>query len=463
MPARRREFFSHINQLVDGLLLGFVHWLSYRLREDALLNIDFLPEIPPFSESLWMMVVLMVFGPVALGMQGFYKPVFQSKMGVRVSQILRAWVVVILVMGLCVIFFRVYVPSRTVLMMEMVLGPLVLLVREIVSEYVYSSLYLKGDQRERILLAGEPQAMDELWGSLPRVIRQELNLVQRVDLTSEGVKKLVEALHRHAVGRVILCFHKLQVDKMQEAISACETEGVEAWLSANFVRTSVARPTYDFLSGQPMLVFRATPELSWSLFAKAVMDRVLASILLVVLSPLFLLIAIAIKVTSPGPVFFRQVRSGLHGKKFVMLKFRSMYEGADRKREELLQQNEMKGPVFKLTNDPRVTPVGKFLRRTSLDELPQLWNILMGEMSFVGPRPLPDYEVEQFDKLSHRRRLSVKPGLTCLWQISGRNEVKDFEDWVRMDLEYIDNWSLGLDLWILLKTIPVVLLCRGAK
>ncbi|MCS7008932.1 MAG: sugar transferase, partial [Chthoniobacterales bacterium] len=427
------------------------------------INIDFLREIPPFRESLWMMILLMVFGPVALGMQGFYRPVFQNKLGTRVSQLVRAGVVVMLAMGLCVIFFRVYVPSRSVLVMEMVLGPLCLLVRDIVSESLYVQFVRKGDLRERILLAGEREAMKEFWEGLPQGIRHEMNLVQRIDLEKEGMETFLDALHRHAVGRVILCFHKMQVDRMQEAISACETEGVEAWLSANFVRTSVARPTYDFMSGHPMLVFRATPELSWSLFGKEVLDRIMAFLLLILLSPLFLVIAVAIKMTSRGPIFFRQVRSGLHGKKFVMLKFRSMYEGADRMREQLLEKNEMSGPVFKLTNDPRVTPLGSFLRRTSLDELPQLWNILKGEMSFVGPRPLPDYEVEKFDKLSHRRRLSMKPGLTCLWQISGRNEVKDFEEWVRMDLEYIDNWSLVLDLWILLRTIPIVLLGKGAK
>jgi lipopolysaccharide/colanic/teichoic acid biosynthesis glycosyltransferase len=146
-----------------------------------------------------------------------------------------------------------------------------------------------------------------------------------------------------------------------------------------------------------------------------------------------------------------------------MLKFRTMVTDAEQRRHELESLNEMSGPVFKVTNDPRVTPIGRVLRKFSLDEFPQLLNVLLGDMSLVGPRPLPVHEVERFDDLAHRRRLSVKPGITCLWQVSGRNNVSEFRDWVRLDLEYIDNWSIWLDLKILLRTIPVVLLGTGAR
>jgi exopolysaccharide biosynthesis polyprenyl glycosylphosphotransferase len=192
-----------------------------------------------------------------------------------------------------------------------------------------------------------------------------------------------------------------------------------------------------------------------------VADIVLASALLVLLSPVMLIVALAVKLSSPGPVLFRQIRCGLNGRPFVFLKFRSMYVDAEHLKAGLQAQNEMDGPAFKMRRDPRVTPVGRFLRRTSLDELPQLWNILKGEMSFVGPRPAVEEEVEQYEPWQ-RRRLSMKPGLTCLWQISGRNELT-FDEWMRLDLEYIDNWSLWLDLQIALKTIPAVLFGRGAR
>ena len=199
------------------------------------------------------------------------------------------------------------------------------------------------------------------------------------------------------------------------------------------------------------------------MFLKHLVDRVIALLLLVALSWLFAIIAIAIKLTSNGPVIFRQARGGKNGRPFAMFKFRTMTTDAEMQREELQKFNVMSGPVFKVDQDPRVTVVGRFLRKTSLDELPQLWNVLKGDMSLVGPRPLPMYEVERIEATAHRRRLSMKPGITCLWQISGRNNVTSFDRWVALDLEYIDNWSPLLDLRILLKTIPVVLFGWGAK
>jgi exopolysaccharide biosynthesis polyprenyl glycosylphosphotransferase len=213
--------------------------------------------------------------------------------------------------------------------------------------------------------------------------------------------------------------------------------------------------------GKPMLVFRSAPDVSWSLLFKSVMDRLGAALLIVVGMPVWLFIALLIKVTSPGPVFYRQERCGLRGRVFTMYKFRSMVSNAEQLREDLATFNEMDGPVFKIAKDPRITLLGRFLRRTSLDELPQLINVMQGFMSLVGPRPLPVYEVKKFNNPWQRRRLSMKPGITCLWQISGRNQI-GFEEWMRLDLVYIDNWSLWLDLRILLKTIPVVLLGRGA-
>ncbi len=153
----------------------------------------------------------------------------------------------------------------------------------------------------------------------------------------------------------------------------------------------------------------------------------------------------------------------MNGQPFTILKFRTMVTDAEQRQAELAAMNEMSGPVFKMKNDPRVTPIGRILRKFSIDEFPQFFNVLRGEMSLVGPRPLPVDEVKRFDDLAHRRRLSVKPGLTCLWQISGRNNVSDFKDWVRLDLEYIDNWSLWLDLKIIWRTIPIVLIGTGAR
>ena len=253
------------------------------------------------------------------------------------------------------------------------------------------------------------------------------------------------------------------IPQVREALLACETEGIEAWVSADFMQTASTHVQFDQFAGQPLLVYRTTPALSWELFAKRLVDILGAFVLLILTSPIMLVVSMLIRMTSPGPIIFSQNRSGLHGRPFRMYKFRSMVTNAEQARAELEARNEMSGPVFKVKNDPRITPLGVWLRRTSLDELPQLWNVIRGEMSLVGPRPLPLYETANFGDVSQRRRMSVRPGLTCLWQVRGRNKINDFKDWVQLDLEYIDRWSLWLDFEILLRTVPVVLLGWGAK
>ena len=240
-----------------------------------------------------------------------------------------------------------------------------------------------------------------------------------------------------------------------------EELGVVTRLVVNFLPQALSRVSFDELGGTPILTFSTAPRDELLLFVRRAIDVLVSSIALVILSPLLVAIALAIKATSRGPVLFKQVRCGLYGRPFTFLKFRSMRLEAETLKPTLAPYNEMDGPAFKMRNDPRVTAVGRFLRRTSLDELPQLWNILKGSMSFVGPRPSVIEEVRQYEPWQ-RRRLSMQPGLTCLWQISGRNDLT-FDEWMRLDLEYIDNWSLWLDVKIALKTIPAVLLGRGAR
>jgi lipopolysaccharide/colanic/teichoic acid biosynthesis glycosyltransferase len=195
---------------------------------------------------------------------------------------------------------------------------------------------------------------------------------------------------------------------------------------------------------------------AWQLGVKRVLDVVVASALLILLAPLLLAIAVAIKLGSRGPILYRWDVVGQDGRPFTGYKFRTMVENADALKQELWTQNEMQGPVFKIKTDPRVTPLGRVLRKFSLDELPQLWSVLKGDMSLVGPRPPLQSEYAHFTEYQ-KRKLGFKPGITCLWQVSGRNEIRDFDEWVRLDLEYIENWSLGLDLKILLRTIPAIL------
>ena len=462
MLTRKQEISLQVNQIADGLILVLALYAGYALRSYQIIDFDLLPAIPPFEGFLWMFFVCALFGPLLLEMQGFYQYPLEKSVRRSLRQISYAGVWLGLILGGCVIFLKLSIPSRSAFLLFLALAPLGLLAREAVFRVLYLRRLRRGAQGERIILAGRPQRMAEAIAELSPVQRLEIDVAERVDLEKHSVASLVEAMHRQNVGRVVLAFDTHATEHLQDAIAACETEGVEAWVVADYFRASIARPAYDTFGAAPVIVFRVTPELSWALLVKSAMDKTLAFASLAVLAPFFLLIAAGVKLTSPGPVIFKQQRAGLHGRPFTMYKFRSMRSGAEMEREELKAFNQMSGPVFKIEKDPRVTRFGAWLRRTSIDEFPQLINVLLGQMSLVGPRPLPVYEVENFELTAHRRRLSMKPGLTCLWQISGRNTVKDFSDWVKLDVQYIDNWSLGLDFTILLRTVPLVLGGKGA-
>ena len=249
----------------------------------------------------------------------------------------------------------------------------------------------------------------------------------------------------------------------QAVLAAAEEQGIEVWYFAGLLSGPISRPQFDEYAGHPVIVFKSTSHYEGRLMVKRAFDAAITLLLVVLLAPVFVVCAVLIKLTSPGPVFFVQERTGWRGRPFRMFKFRTMVVGAESRRDELLRVNEMSGPVFKSSDDPRLTAVGRTLRRYSLDELPQLFNVLRGEMSLVGPRPLPVYETRAFAAFRDHRRYTVLPGLTGLWQVSGRSTITDFSEWVRLDLEYIDRWSLWLDVKILVRTIPVVLSGQGAR
>jgi len=275
------------------------------------------------------------------------------------------------------------------------------------------------------------------------------------------LSELAGLLRRHVIDEVIFAVTRGEMDQLKDPFLVCEEEGVRTRVLVSFFPHLISKVTLERLHDLPLLTFSAAPENEALLLAKRGLDFLMAVVLLVVLSPLFLILALLIKLTSNGPVFYRQTRCGLGGRKFIVYKFRSMQPDADLRRAELEALNEMDGPVFKIGNDPRCTTVGRFMRKFSLDELPQLFNILRGDMSFVGPRPPLSEEVEKYERWQ-RRRLRMPPGLTCLWALEGRSRLT-FRRWMELDLQYIDNWSLALDWKIMLKTIPVVLLGRGAS
>jgi exopolysaccharide biosynthesis polyprenyl glycosylphosphotransferase len=245
-----------------------------------------------------------------------------------------------------------------------------------------------------------------------------------------------------------------EISRSWKLMETAESMGVRVFVMSSVYQPKFARVRPTYINGLPAMVYRSEPESPLPLLCKKIIDKLGALAGLLLAAPVMALIAAVVKFDSRGPVLFRQTRLGLNGRPFKMLKFRTMCCDAETRMPELMHKNEMSGPVFKIKQDPRVTRVGKFLRRYSLDELPQFLNVLRGEMSLVGPRPPLPQEVRRFEPWQHRK-LSVTPGLTCLWQVNGRNSI-DFEDWVRLDLQYIDNWSLWLDAKIIAKTVPAV-------
>ena len=272
-------------------------------------------------------------------------------------------------------------------------------------------------------------------------------------------ERLADVLHEHVVDEVAICLDLAAWQAIEEIIELCRAEGkiVRIPLAGGIV--THGRTSVETLSGIPVLSIVRGPDHQLGMAIKRVLDVAVAASALVIGIPAAVVIGLAILRADGGPILFRQERVGLHGRRFRLLKFRTMRHGAEHELDELRSINEVKGQAFKLTDDPRVTRIGRILRRTSLDELPQLWNVLRGEMSLVGPRPPLPAEVDEYD-IWHRRRLSMKPGITGLWQIEGRQEA-DFDLWVVKDLEYIDRWSLWLDTKIALRTLPAILRLDG--
>ncbi len=472
MPSRRREFIIQVNQIGDALLIAVVFRLAHALREQLAYLFPFpyaflgqihqFDIIAPFRYYKWLYLVILPFYPFLLDLNGFYSRAHTLARRNTIWILLKSCAICTLAVMAAMYFFKLAMLSRGVVVIFALFSVVALFAKDRLFQAHMRNRALRGKDLTEVILVGSEERNAEFATLLEEHPEWSLRVTARLDPSDNLVTQLPAMLHCRPVGCVIFNVSQTAFSEIEKAILACEVEGVEAWLVADFVKTSIARATVDDFYGKPLLIFSTTPEISWQLVCKRLIDVAGATIGLIVLGPLVLLpVAIIIKLTSPGPILFGQKRSGVHGRLFTMYKFRSMVTNAEMLRAELEAYNEMSGPVFKMKDDPRVTPFGRFLRRTSIDEFPQLWNVLVGDMSLVGPRPPIPSEVQHYNPW-HRRRLSMKPGLTCIWQISGRNQI-GFDQWMKLDLEYIDNWSLWLDLKILARTLPVVLTGLGAR
>jgi exopolysaccharide biosynthesis polyprenyl glycosylphosphotransferase len=342
--------------------------------------------------------------------------------------------------------------NRSLIAIFLVISTLLLLIAKAVQRR-WVIRHLNGS---RALLVGE--ASDEVVSEMQRLRGRRVERCESLDPGELGAR-----FRSGPIDEVVLA-PTLPAERIGELIDLCAEAGLPAFVPIDHGERNdldPPPPAVEAVGHTHFLVYYGRRTNAAALLIKAIVDRTLAAILIVALAPLILAVAGLVALFVGRPVLYIQRRGGLYGRPFSMLKFRTMRLGAEQQRADLEAQNEMDGPVFKMANDPRVTRLGRVLRRTSLDELPQLFNVLLGHMSLVGPRPLPLLETQGLHG-GHRRRLAMRPGLTCLWQVSGRSDLT-FHEWMTLDLEYVDTWSLALDFAILMRTIPAILTGRGAR
>lgn len=296
-------------------------------------------------------------------------------------------------------------------------------------------------------IIADSELLEEIFGSRYRVIKD--------------ASQLPALLRQDVIDEVLYCRNKIDQDEIKSLIYACEEIGVVFRMQSSFFRMPSTKTHLSYYEGIPFLTFTNTPDYKFSHHWKFLFDISAAFFILLIWSPVIIAIALAIKLTSPGPVIFKQKRVGLRGRLFDIYKFRTMVVDAEKLKEKLTDKNEMDGPVFKIKNDPRITSIGRILRKTGLDEIPQFFNVLNGDMSLVGPRPPLPAEVAQYERWQ-LRRLSMRPGITCIWQIAPNRNSISFNEWMKLDLQYIDSWSLKLDIILLIKTAQTVLKGSGS-
>jgi exopolysaccharide biosynthesis polyprenyl glycosylphosphotransferase len=450
MIDQRKRIFAVNLWLTDLALTTASFFLAYRFRLLFELKGHI---VMPIQVYFWLLAVILPTWAFLLPLFAVYSEPTLPPL-TQISRLSKAIGSAWLVMAVLISFVNPDASNRIILLLTLVINYILLVSYRVVLMKVTKHGAL--DVRN-VAVVGNDNAANDFARTIERQDIWGLKLIGV--FARSDVRELLEG---GGVDELIIVVDRESLNEYTDTFLLCEELGVTARVVLNFFPHSIARMELHEFEGFPLLSFSTTPTNEVLMFVRRVLDVLLAGLILLIFGPLVMLpTAILIKLTSHGPVLFKQKRCGLNGRVFTMYKFRSMVDHAEQRRVEMDAFNEMDGPVFKSSRDPRITTIGKIIRRRSIDELPQLFNVLQGHMSLVGPRPPIPGEVARYERWQ-RRRLSMKPGITCLWQISGRNEVS-FEDWMKLDLTYIDNWSLLLDLKILLKTVPVVLLGRGAK
>lgn len=485
MVREKQAFLRNLAVMVDAAVIAIAfalaYFISYHLRQAYGLGEMAFAIAPNFEGLVYFIrknIALIVFylplWIIALASQGAYKDFRTKTFFKTLVNIIIAGGLTALALGTPIFLFKMVLTSRLFIGVMWVLAVVFLVVERQLLNLLLDYIHALGYNQVNLLIVGTGRRARDFIQVVKSHANWGLRIVGLIDDDHGMFGKEIEGyrvlgrlqdipfvIHRKVIDRVIFVVPRLWLNRIDEAVLACEREGIPTSISMDLYDLRIAKVRQTDFSGFPLLEFETFAAKEWQLFAKRGIDILLALFMLILLSPLMLMLAIALKLTSRGPILFKQQRCGLNGRTFTLYKFRSMFVGSELRRRELEKSNEMDGPVFKIKHDPRITPLGRIMRKLSLDELPQFLNVLKGDMSFVGPRPPLAIEVELY-KMWQRRRLSLKPGLTCIWQVSGRNKV-GFEKWMEMDLEYIDKWSLWLDFKIMLKTVFVVMFGYGAS
>ena len=482
MLREKEEVVTKAEVILDVVVIAFSFMAAFLLRSHFHLfyTLDLIPGARVVVETALSMsdylVVLFLVVPiwiVALHVNGIYEPMRTKTLREIVWTTVKAALLVMVLFGTLTFLLKLKFVSRAFFAIFLCASSASIMAEKALIFFAVHYVLKQGYHYRRLLVVGTGRRAAYFINKIEKHPEWGLRIVGAVDYEENQFDKKVEdvkvigmlgdiprILHDNAIDEVVFVIPRLALGLIEKSLYICETEGVKATLAVDLFDFKIAKARQTELEDIPLLTFETTVAREWQLFIKRTIDVIVSGLGIVILSPFFLVVTILIKLTSPGPVLYKHKRMGLNGRRFIFYKFRSMYEGSHEKLSELMENNEMQGPVFKMKADPRVTPIGRFLRKFSIDELPQLFNVFVGHMSLVGPRPPIPKEVAQYDPWQ-RRRLSMRPGLTCLWQISGRNKI-GFDEWMKLDLEYLDNWSLWLDFKILLKTIPVVLFGIGA-
>lgn len=381
MLRKRQQFYYQILQCIDAAVLtgalALAHWL--RLHLPNISGMEPTWELGPLGNYLWLLGIILPAGPLLLEVQDFYRIPFPQSRWVVLGRVVRAVFYLWLLLLGVIVFLRIPAEnvSRGVLLLFIPVAVCLMMVRDAAFRLWHVRQGLV--RAKRIMLCGSTSQRAHWRKMIETHPDHNLAIYAEIDLHQDTSSQFMEALHRHSIEIVLFEINPAILSEINGAMKVCESEGIESWVSADFITTTLARREFDEFLGQPLIVFRTAPNAAWQLLLKGMMDRCGAFLLLLITGPFLLLIALAIRVSYGSPVLFTQMRSGRHGRPFVMYKFHTMVNTAEQKQEELAAFNEMGGPVFKMSNDPRVTPLGKWLRRTSLDEFPQLWNVLRGK------------------------------------------------------------------------------------